>query len=182
MNIRICIGLAILLSTIGYQSIAQRLVPSDGRFNFNIRSDVKGLEFITRLNPVTFQFDLKKFERKLQNSNVSTAVFDFREEHVRRLRRTGFIAQEVALAAEESGFNFSGILKPASDKELYNLNYEAFVVPLVKAVQEQQELINDQQHLMILQKKKLESMEKEIKLLSEKLDQLLEVLEEKAKE
>jgi len=35
---------------------------SDGRFKYNIHEDVKGLDFIMQLRPVTYQFDTKKQE------------------------------------------------------------------------------------------------------------------------
>jgi hypothetical protein len=54
------------------------------------------------------------------------------------IRRSGFIAQEVEQAAQTSGYNFSGIIRPRTAQEHYSLSYESFVVPLVKAVQEQQ--------------------------------------------
>ena len=52
-------------------------------------------------------------------------------------------AQEVAQAANECQYNFSGVEVPKDDQEgLYKLRYAEFVVPLVKAVQEQQEMID----------------------------------------
>jgi hypothetical protein len=58
---------------------------------------------------------------------------------------TGFVAQEVEKAAKETGFDFSGVDKPKTENGLYALRYAEFVVPLVKAVQEQQQLIKDLQ-------------------------------------
>ncbi len=58
---------------------------------------------------------------------------------------TGFIAQEVEKAAAELGFDFSGVDKPQNEHSLYGLRYAEFVVPLVKAVQEQQQQIEQQQ-------------------------------------
>ena len=58
------------------------------------------------------------------------------------IRRTGFIAQEVEKAADETGFNFDAVKRPQNDKDHYSLSYEEFVVPLVKAVQEQQRIID----------------------------------------
>jgi hypothetical protein len=55
---------------------------------------------------------------------------------------SGFIAQDVEKAANETGYDFSGVDKPKNDKDLYGLRYAEFVVPLVKAVQEQQEMID----------------------------------------
>ena len=58
-----------------------------------------------------------------------------------RVVHSGFVAQEVEQAALESGFDFSGVDKPATADGLYGLRYEDFVVPLIKAVQEQQRQI-----------------------------------------
>ena len=54
---------------------------------------------------------------------------------------SGFIAQEVEQAARESGYDFSGVQKTADQNGVYSISYAQFVVPLVKAVQEQQEII-----------------------------------------
>jgi hypothetical protein len=54
---------------------------------------------------------------------------------------TGFLAQDVAEAAREANYDFSGVDIPENANELYSLRYAEFVVPLVKAVQEQQVMI-----------------------------------------
>jgi hypothetical protein len=56
---------------------------------------------------------------------------------------TGFIAQEVEAAALAAGYDFSGVEKAADEVGMYSVRYAEFVVPLVKAVQEQQALIED---------------------------------------
>jgi len=58
-----------------------------------------------------------------------------------KMIQTGFIAQEVEQAAKETGYDFSGIDKPKNEKDFYGLRYADFVVPLVKAIQEQQTII-----------------------------------------
>ena len=63
------------------------------------------------------------------NSNMDSIVF------------TGFIAQEVEKAANDCNYDFSAVHSPKHDKDLYSLSYSTFVVPLVKAVQEQQQQI-----------------------------------------
>jgi hypothetical protein len=120
--------------------------PSDGRYKFNVEENVKGLDFILKLRPVTYQFDVKRFDArqtrgKEQQSYAMTAAYDEAE----RMRRTGFIAQEVEKAAAASGYDFSGIIRPKTEQDHYSLSYDAFVVPLVKAVQEQQQIIADLQ-------------------------------------
>ena len=122
--------------------------PSDGRFKFNIQEDVSGLDFILHLRPVTYQFDTKRFDAQLNHqSNTSSSPANYAiqtaYDESSRIRRSGFIAQEVEKAANASGYNFSGIIRPKTDQDHYSLSYDAFVVPLVKAVQEQQQQIAD---------------------------------------
>src|SRR5436305_14302626 len=52
------------------------------------------------------------------------------------IKYSGFVAQEVEDAARKLNYDFSGVHKPANDKDVYGLSYAEFVVPLVKAVQE----------------------------------------------
>jgi len=61
------------------------------------------------------------------------------------IRQTGFIAQEVEKVAKELGFDFSGVDIPENEDDYYGLRYAQFVVPLVKAVQEQQQMITQLQ-------------------------------------
>ncbi len=62
----------------------------------------------------------------------------------------GFLAQEVEQAALRLGFQFSGVDKPQNDKDMYGSGYAEFVVPLVKAVQEQQTLIDERKQTIEL--------------------------------
>lgn len=123
---------------------------SDGRFKTNVsESDVKGLDFIKRLRPVVYNLDTKKFE-KFQTKNMPDSIRDL---YLNKdfgpstaIRQSGFIAQEVEKAARQSGYNFNGIHKPENDNDNYSLAYSQFVVPLVKAVQEQQVMIENLQN------------------------------------
>jgi len=113
--------------------------PSDGRYKFNILENVAGLSFIMRLRPVTYQFDVSRFD-----GITSTVAYD----NARAIRRTGFIAQEVEAAARQVNYDFSGISMPDTKEGHYSLSYESFVVPLVKAVQEQQLMIQRQEAII----------------------------------
>ena len=84
------------------------------------------------------------------------------------IRRSGFIAQEVEVAAAKSGYDFSGIIKPKTAKEHYGLSYESFVVPLVKAVQEQQQIIHSQNKRLDEQDRKIDLLIQELKELKKK--------------
>ena len=59
------------------------------------------------------------------------------------IRQSGFVAQEVEQAMKESGYDFNGLHKPADENDNYGLAYGLFTVPLVKAVQEQQKMIEE---------------------------------------
>jgi hypothetical protein len=149
--------------------------PSDGRYKFNVQEDVKGLDFILHLRPVTYQFDVKGFDAHLRHqpgkeggpvNYALQAGYDVAS----RIRRTGFIAQEVEQAANASGYDFSGIIRPATEQDHYSLSYDAFVVPLVKAVQEQQKII-------LQQNKKLDEQDKKLISLQEQIDEIKKLLQ-----
>ena len=135
--------------------------PSDGRYKFKVQEDVKGLDFILQLRPVTYQFDVKRFDaaqlKGKKSDEPMNAAMLASYDAATAIRRTGFIAQEVEKAANISGYDFSGLVKPQSADDHYSLSYDAFVVPLVKAVQEQQKQITQMQQEIKDLKNKLES-------------------------
>ncbi len=116
---------------------------SDGRYKKNIKEDVKGLEFIMKLRPVTYNLNIQALDQKFQKDdsgkmNMSAKTAPTEKENI---IQTGFVAQEVEQAAVATGYKFSGVDKPKTDAGLYGLRYSEFVVPLVKAIQEQQQMI-----------------------------------------
>ncbi|GGA97063.1 tail fiber domain-containing protein [Puia dinghuensis] len=124
--------------------------PSDGRFKFNIKQDIKGLDFILRLRPVSYQFDVRKFA---EQSKGGTFARYTGYDQAMALRRTGFIAQEVEKAAEDAGYEFTGVEKPKSATDHYSLSYEAFIMPMVKAIQEQQQQIEELKKIVAEQRR-----------------------------
>ena len=157
--------------------------PSDGRFKFQVQEDVKGLDFILQLRPVTYQFDVKRFDAQLRpsgNSKEDVSGNDALQasyDEAARIRRSGFIAQEVEKAAMASGYNFSGIIQPKSAQEHYSLSYESFVVPLVKAVQEQQTIISAQQKKITEQQQANEAQNKKLTDLQQQLNELKQLMQ-----
>jgi trimeric autotransporter adhesin len=166
--------------------------PSDGRFKFQVQEDVKGLDFILQLRPVTYQFDTKKFDGQLR-AGISAPVestttnstwkedikpgdalpgMDAPYEKSSSIRRSGFIAQEVEQAAKKSGYNFSGVIRPQTESGYYTMSYDAFVVPIVKAIQEQQQVINDQQQQIKTQTKEINDLKKELAEIKKMLQNL----------
>ncbi len=59
--------------------------------------------------------------------------------------------------ANELGYDFSGVDAPRNEDDHYGLRYAEFVVPLVKAVQEQQEMIESQKQLFLDQQEMIDS-------------------------
>lgn len=110
---------------------------SDSRFKSNINEEVVGLEFINRLRPVTYNFDLDKMQDWKAANHGEQDTSDYPEKYeIETHRFSGFIAQEVEMAANQSNYTFSGLNAPKNDKDFYSLRYAEFVVPLVKSVQE----------------------------------------------
>ena len=143
-----------------YEAYANWTNISDSRYKKNIVENVSGLDFITRLRPVTYQLDVTALSQKNITASVDglndamkTAIAE-----KEKMVWTGFIAQEVEEAARLSGFNFSGVDKPRNEYGTYGLRYAEFVVPLVKAVQEQQLMIEEL-------RKEIEALKREAKLI-----------------
>ncbi len=93
---------------------------SDRRLKENIsyRNDI-GLDFIMKLRPASYNY--------IADENKS--------------RRDGLIAQDVQQSLQELGVEFSGLVKDDDPDGTLNLSYGEFVIPLINAVKEQQEMI-----------------------------------------
>ena len=125
---------------------------SDGRFKKNVEEKVIGLDFIMALRPVTYNLDLNALANFRETPNSMRSEQE--ERKAEQVLKTGFIAQEVELVAKKLGYDFSGVYAPQNEKDNYALRYSVFVVPLVKAMQEQQELIKKlQERIVVLENK-----------------------------
>ncbi len=124
---------------------------SDERYKTNVQENVRGLDFILKLRPVTYNLNISKLSADLGEgqwtdtegnivNKTSKYDLDARKEKS-QIVYSGFIAQEVEKVTKELGYDFSGVDAPKNDKDFYGLRYAEFVVPLVKAVQEQQKII-----------------------------------------
>jgi len=136
---------------------------SDKRFKKNINHDVHGLDFIINLEPVTYNWDVEKLDQfwgVYEEVNRNPEALKSREDQQKRTY-TGFLAQDVEAAAQKIGYNFSGVVHPQNDQSIYSVRYAEFVVPLVKAVQEQQEMIEQQRQM-------IEVLQQQIELLKNK--------------
>jgi hypothetical protein len=167
-----------LVSTIG--GYANWTNVSDGRFKTNVTENVSGLDFVMQLRPVTYNLDMDAIA-KFNNTPDSLRLPESEALKAAELQ-SGFIAQEVEAAATAVGYDFHGVDKPKNETSHYGLRYAEFVVPMVKAMQEQQELIEElkgsmetneeQQEMIEGQNAKMEAQQKQI-------DQLIELLKQK---
>jgi hypothetical protein len=118
---------------------------SDERVKTDIKEDVPGLKFIKLLKPVTYHYDIGKEENIMgvKTSDKWAGKYD-----ITQMQFSGFSAQQVEKAAQQAGYDFSGVDAPKNDKDLYALRYNDFVVPLVKAVQELSKINNDKDSII----------------------------------
>lgn len=102
-----------------HKEIQQR---SDRRDKNSIRETEFGLEFIQKLKPVDYKYN---------NSNSE------RFHH-------GFIAQDLE-GLKDEGYNFGGVDNPKykGGEDVYSVGYTEIIAPLVKAVQELSEEVNN---------------------------------------
>ena len=150
---------------------------SDARFKTENATKVPGIDFIKKLRPVTYYVNHEAMNTYLnvgkengdQNNGdkaPSSGSNAYKPTYTKTLE-TGFMAQEVEQAAKELGYEFNGVDAPKNDKDYYGLRYGQFVVPLVKAVQElnekleQKQAENDQLKAMLLElEKRIAKLEK----------------------
>ena len=119
------------------RSFAYPSTISDARVKKNVQNNVPGLDFINKLQPVTYNLDysainnLQKTSASQENQLTST-----RADQQTPLY-TGFIAQDVEKAAQSIGYDFDAIdVNKNNSNDLYGLKYSEFIAPLVKSVQE----------------------------------------------
>ena len=165
---------------------------SDLRFKRKIKENVNGLDFIMALRPVTYQVDVEKLHNFTSNSDASarskpdaSAVKVVKMlpslkkalAEKSKITYSGFLAQEVEAAAKKIGYDFSGVVKPSNEQDPYGLRYAEFTVPLVKATQEQQALIQAQEQKINKQELAIANQNKKIEGLENKLVQLSTLVE-----
>lgn len=146
---------------------------SDVRFKKDIEPEEHGLDFIMQLKPITYHMDVAGLNQHLYGKRAGAlmqdATFAKAVEAKEQVRQTGFSAQQVVKAAASIGYQFSGVHIPENEQDHYTLEYSTFVVPLVKAVQEQQAIIEGQTKKLEEQAKLLDEMKKELELIKSKL-------------
>jgi len=141
---------------------------SDARVKENVSDNVKGLEFIMKLNPVTYNYSIAKSNsvQGKESNEDWTGKYD-----IEKMRFSGFLSQEVEKAAKESDYDFSGVDKPQDERGLWGLRYAEFTIPLVKAVQEQQTMIDSLKTTTASLKDYMNQQDSVISALKKQMDQ-----------
>ena len=102
-------------------------VTSDKRIKRNINDSNLGLNFINELRPVSFQMkSSSEYPKEFNIKKPSTEIHN--------KLQNGLIAQEVKEVMDDLDIEFAGWSEGINTRQ--RLNYDSFITPLIKAVQE----------------------------------------------
>ncbi|HIF48436.1 MAG TPA: tail fiber domain-containing protein [Cytophagales bacterium] len=138
---------------------------SDKRIKREISDGELGLDFINKLRPVKYKLkNPADYPAELLEERFSSLPGSgpYNENVVRpeddETIYDGLIAQEVKTTMDELNVDWSGWSKNESDgKE--GIQYGALTIPLIKAIQEQQEMIQKQQEMIEELRERLDHVE-----------------------
>jgi hypothetical protein len=131
---------------------------SDKRWKSDIQSSELGLNFISKLRPVQY----------------------YRTNDEGKKTEYGFIAQELEEALNNAGATNNGIISK-DDEGMYGVRYNDLIAPMVKGMQEQQEMIEEQQSEDDLQQEQITALQNENQELRTRLDKMELLLKKPAK-
>ncbi|HAS91991.1 MAG TPA: hypothetical protein DCS12_07090 [Clostridiales bacterium] len=150
---------------------------SDKRDKADIRDTVLGLDFIKELRPVDFRWDLRddyveivetEYEEivptpygkpQTQKVKIISSKEKPKDGSKKRTRfHHGLIAQEVKTTMDKLGVDFGGYQdhKIKGGKDVLTIGYEELIGPMIKAIQEQNEIIKKlEARIVVLESKNL---------------------------
>ena len=104
-------------------------IRSDARDKTDIRDTELGMNFIEKLRPVQFKWNVRDSYEDFDNSSG---------EHVGTRYHNGFIAQEIKGVMDELNIDFAGYQDHTVNGgcDVKSLGYDEFIAPMVKAIQE----------------------------------------------
>lgn len=114
---------------------------SDYRDKLDIQNTTLGLEFIKKLIPRQYRMNSREAYFEIGQKRDFSAQNDGSKAGKRF--HQGFIAQEVKTVLDEMGIDFAGYQdhKINDGEDVLSLGYTEFIAPIVKAIQEQQQMI-----------------------------------------
>jgi hypothetical protein len=98
-----------------------------------------GLAFINKLNPVTYRWNNRQFYEEFDEKTQTTIHHKNDGSRKRSRMHPGLIAQSVKAVADELGFDFAGYKDSSLEEggsDVKHLDYQAFISPLIKSIQE----------------------------------------------
>ena len=113
---------------------------SDKRMKDNIVDCKLGLDFINKLNPVSYKWKdyTVSGTRVYTDENHVKHDIEYSDEHTHTRTHYGMIAQDVEKVLTDSGIDtkhFAGLIYD-EDVDRYGLRYNEFIAPMIKAIQE----------------------------------------------
>lgn len=108
---------------------AQLQVRSDERDKTDIRETILGLDFINKLTPVDFKWNVRESYENFDNSSMTNKGHRYHH---------GFIAQDIEKIINETGIDFGGYQDHAINGgcDVKSIGYDELIAPMVKAIQE----------------------------------------------
>ena len=124
---------------------------SDKRDKADIIDSDLGLEFIRKVRPVKFKWNLReKYVRKVYDEDGKLVeIVELPNDGSKKGSRYhfGVIAQELKQVMDDMGKDFGGFQdhKVNGGKDRLSVGYDEFIAPMIKAIQEQQGMIEELQ-------------------------------------
>ena len=140
-------------TTYAWGSIQNR---SDARDKVDVRNTKLGLDFILTLRPVDYKYNYRDSYRVINPDGTESYLLNDGSKTQKEYKH-GFIAQEVKKIIEEKKMEFGGLndLNNSGGKDILYIGYTEFIAPMVKAIQEQNIIIE-------AQKSRIETLEKQM--------------------
>jgi hypothetical protein len=132
-------------TTYCYGAIQNR---SDIRDKTDIQDTILGLDFIKALRPVEFKWDYREdYIQEVEKEDGTIEVIKLLKDGSKKRTRLhqGFIAQEVKQIMDTQNIDFAGFQDHSINGgcDVLSLGYSEFISPMVKAIQEQQKMIEE---------------------------------------
>lgn len=102
---------------------------------------------------------------------LKTVSFNYRND-INKRRRDGLIAQDVQQVLKDMNLEFSGLVIDNDEDQTLNLSYGEFVIPLINAVQELDQMNRDQKDQIESYKSENDNLKSQLQSLQEKVGRI----------
>ena len=132
------------ITSYSYGAVQQR---SDRRDKADIKETDLGLDFINKIEPVSYKWDYRDdYTEFYENWLGETQVRNLPKDGSKKRKRNhqGVIAQQVQEVCREMGVDFAGLQHHSVNdgNDVYSIGYDEFIGPLIKSVQELSSQLN----------------------------------------